>query len=336
MPPAPSARGQGSNDWVVSGPTTASGMPLLANDPHLLVIATRAVARAASGRARLRGPRRGVAVLARDHPRRDAPSCLGRNERHWRRPRPVRGDPERRRDRRPVSRHVGAARDPRRADRVRGEPEPRTLTVRETRHGPIVTHGTAGVLQTTYRPLDRPYALRWTGHESALRPSLALDVVRARDFEEFRQAVLQIACPGQNFVYADVDGHDRLSVHGLVTHSGEAGDGTRPVPGWAGEHEWLGWIPLDELPHEIDPDRAFIATANDDIQPAGYPLPDREGLPSAVPQATDRGAARRTRRPRRAVDASDPARHGLATAALEMVSLLIRLETAYGRASTRR
>ena len=50
-----------------------------------------------------------------------------------------------------------------------------------------------------------------------------------------------------------------------------AGDGTRPVPGWDDDHEWIGWIPPEEMPFQIDPERGFVATANNDIQPPGYP-----------------------------------------------------------------
>src|SRR5207244_9751329 len=135
-------------------------------------------------------------------------------------------------------------------------------TVRETRHGPILTHGTAGVLHTTYRPIDRHYALRWTGHEGALRPSLPLEVARASDVAEFRQAVLQIGCPGQNFVYADVDGTIAYQLTGM--HPIRAsGDGTEPVPGWDDDHEWVGAIEPEELPTVVDPPEGFIVTAND-------------------------------------------------------------------------
>ena len=71
-------------------------------------------------------------------------------------------------------------------------------------------------------------------------------------------------------MYADVDGTIAYQCTGWYPLR-DAGDGTRPVPGWTGEHEWLGWIPLDELPAETNPDGGFIATANHDIQPAGYP-----------------------------------------------------------------
>ncbi len=269
MPRAPSARGQGSNDWVVAGSKTASGMPLLANDPHLLVaqpgpwleLHLRAPGYEARGVALPFSP--GIILGATPHHAWGATNVTGDVQDLYEERLKADGTAVRYRDGwEPLVVHEELI-------TVRGELEPRTVIVRETRHGPIVTHGTAGVLRTTYRPLGPTYALRWTGHESALRPTLPLDVARARDVEGFRRAVLQIGCPGQNFVYADVDGTIAYQCTGWYPLR-QAGDGTRPVPGWTGEHEWLGWIPLDELPNEVNPDRGFIATANHDIQPAGY------------------------------------------------------------------
>jgi penicillin amidase len=50
-----------------------------------------------------------------------------------------------------------------------------------------------------------------------------------------------------------------------------AGNGTSPVPGWTGEHEWDGWIPFDELPWAADPACGYVVTANNRIHDEGYP-----------------------------------------------------------------
>jgi penicillin amidase len=125
------------------------------------------------------------------------------------------------------------------------------------------------VSQTVYRPIERTYALRWTGRDATLRPSLTLEAAQATDAASFAAAVLQIACPGQNFIYADVDGTISHQCTGRFPIRAND-DGTRPIPGWDGDHEWAGWIPPDELPHETDPERGWLATANHDVQPPGY------------------------------------------------------------------
>src|SRR5207247_7983734 len=145
MPLVPSAHGQGSNDWVVAGSRTASGSPLLANDPHLLV--------AQPGpwlEIHLRGPgyeARGVALPF-------TPGViLGATPHHAWGVTNVTGDvqdlyEERLNDDGTAALH-GEAWEPLLVHEerisVRGEPEPRHVTVRETRHGPILTDGVAGI-----------------------------------------------------------------------------------------------------------------------------------------------------------------------------------------------
>ena len=270
MPHAPSASGQGSNDWAVAGSKTASGDPLLANDPHLLV--------AQPGpwlEVHLRAPgydARGVALPF-------TPGViLGATPHHAWGVTNVTGDVqdlyEERLNDEGTAAWYGDAWEPLgvhgESIAVRGEPEPRTVEVRETRHGPLLSHATTGILHPTYRPIDGTYALRWAGREVALRPSLTFEVATAPEVDAFREAVLRVGCPGQNFVYADVDGtiaYQCTGRHPIRRWT----DVSRPVPGWTGDHEWDGWIPLDELPAEVDPERGFVATANHDIQPDGYP-----------------------------------------------------------------
>jgi penicillin amidase len=143
---------------------------------------------------------------------------------------------------------------------VLGETEPRVLEVRETGHGPILDRVPVGDTASAYEDVEGTFALRWVGHETGLRPSTVLRVAEATDFESFRWAVLQVQCPGQNWLYADVDGHIGLQVagrHPIRT----IGDGTEPLP----DHGWDGWIPDPEMPWLLDPEEGRIVTANDGL-----------------------------------------------------------------------
>jgi penicillin amidase len=121
-----------------------------------------------------------------------------------------------------------------------------------------------------YVPLSETYALRWTGHEVAIAPSAFLAIARATDFAGFREALRDVGCPGQNFVYADVDGRIGYQCTGRYPVR-RAGDGTVPVPGWTDEHEWDGKIPFDALPWAEDPAHGYLATANNRIHDEAYP-----------------------------------------------------------------
>ena len=268
----PRPKGEGSNDWVVAGSRTSTGRPLLANDPHLL-----AVQPGAWIEMHLHAPgyeARGVALTF-------SPGILlGTTAHHSWGVTNVSGDVqdlylEHLNDDRTAAEHDGAW-EPltvhREEIQVRGSAEPVVVDVRETRHGPIIETAVVGDMRTEYLPLPstETYALRWTGFDCGIRPSLALDVARATSFEEFRHAAWGVECPGQNFVYADVGGTIGYQCTGRFPIR-RAGDGASPVPGWTGEHGWDGWIPLAELPWATDPACGYLVTANDRIHDDGYP-----------------------------------------------------------------
>ncbi|HEY7399307.1 MAG TPA: penicillin acylase family protein [Actinomycetota bacterium] len=262
--------GQGSNNWAVSGSRTASGKPLLANDPHLMVQQP-----AAWLEFHLRAPgyeARGVALPF-------FPSiALGTTAHHAWGVTNVTGDVqdlflERLNDDRSAAMYEGAWEplEVRREEiRVRGSAEPAVVEVRETRHGPILESYVVGSLRPEFRPLSETYALAWVGREHGVRPSTFLAAARARSFEEFREAAHGLACPGQNFVYADVDGTIGYQLSGLYPVR-RSGDGTVPVPGWTAEHEWTGWIPFEDLPWSMDPERGYLVTANNQPYADDFP-----------------------------------------------------------------
>jgi penicillin G amidase len=141
---------------------------------------------------------------------------------------------------------------------VKGGPDV-TLDVVTTRHGPIITDLIPGE--------TRKIALRWT-----LQDGMGLmffDVDSAQNWEEFRKALSAFIAPGQNAMYADVDGHIGYQAAGRVPIRA-AGDGSLPVSGSDDAHEWKGWIPFDEMPRVYDPPGGILATANGRIAPNGY------------------------------------------------------------------
>ena len=96
------------------------------------------------------------------------------------------------------------------------------------------------------------------------------DVDTAQNWEEFRRAFSQLDAPGQNVVYADVDGNIGYQATGHVPIRA-SGDGSLPVSGADDAHEWKGYIPFEKLPSIYNPPSGVIATANGRIAPDGYP-----------------------------------------------------------------
>ena len=165
-----------------------------------------------------------------------------------------------------------------------------TLTVRETRHGPVITD-----VDDRLKATGTPYALRWTATAEPDRVSEAfLDIDRATDWTTFRAALAKFGAPSQNFVYADVDGHIGYQLPGAIPVRTLATDiGDRPVPGWDGQHEWESYVPFDDLPSVFDPPSGRIV----DRQQRGLlgQGVHRRRVRSRRPRGPDPGADRRGR-----------------------------------------
>jgi penicillin G amidase len=142
---------------------------------------------------------------------------------------------------------------------VKGKPDV-MVNVEVTRHGPIVTE---------LSPSEtRKIALRWTLYDGIRNPFFHVDSVQ--NWEQFRRAFSEFDAPGQNVVYADVDGNTGYQATGKVPIRA-AGDGSLPVNGSDNAHEWTGYLPFDKLPNVLNPTSGIIATANGRITPDGYP-----------------------------------------------------------------
>jgi len=155
---------------------------------------------------------------------------------------------------------------------VRAKPNV-NLDVIVTRHGPIVHRDPP-------EQGGRAYALRWT----ALEPG-GLDfgfplLDEAQNWREFVETTRRISGPGQNTIYADVDGNIGFTIPARIPIRA-SGNGALPVPGDTDEFEWKGYIPFDELPRALNPAGGIIATANARTVDPGYKyyLTDRQAGP---------------------------------------------------------
>ncbi|HUW08933.1 MAG TPA: penicillin acylase family protein [Anaerolineae bacterium] len=147
--------------------------------------------------------------------------------------------------------------------------EPVVARIRLTRHGPIINDAVGGP-EEEWSFGWQPLALSWTGLQpgTLFRSVLLLD--RARNWEEFRTALSLWDVPSQNFVYADVEGNIGYQAPGRIPIRA-AGNGSMPVPGWTGDHEWIGYIPYNELPRSFNPPEGYIVSANNAVVSPDFP-----------------------------------------------------------------
>ena len=257
---------QASNNWVVSGKRTASGKPLLANDPHI-----PAAAPGIWYQTELIAP--GLHVAGVTFP--GAPGIvLGHNDYiAWGATNlgpDVQDVYVEKFDKDNPNRYLTPSgwRDATiRHDeiKVRKGPadlstETQTLDVTVTRHGPIVLEKDA-----------TRYSLRWPALDSDTLESAGLfEANRARNWQEFTGALSHYSGPTQNFVYVDVDGHIGYYGAGRIPIR-KSGDGSVPYDGSTDDGEWTGYIPFDKLPHSFDPPDGIIVTANQRVVGRDYP-----------------------------------------------------------------
>ncbi len=251
---------QGSNNWVVDGTLSATGKPLLANDPHRAIQLPSLrwmVHLVAPGWNVIGAGEPALPGVAAGHNDRVGfgftivgidQQDLYVEETNPANPNEVRfqGRWEPMRIERETLRVKGAA--------------PVEVELKLTAHGPVIHEDLAR---------HRAYALRWVGSEPGTAGYLAsLSLDRARSWPEFLKALERWKVPSENLVYADVDGNIGWQAAGL-TPVRQGWSGLVPVPG-DGRYEWKGFLPLADLPRSFNPAAHSIATANHNVMPPGY------------------------------------------------------------------
>ena len=254
----------GSNNWVVAGSRTFSTRPILANDPHRVIAAP-----SLRYWVHLNAP--GWNVIGGGEPILPGVS-IGHNE-HGAWGLTIYGQDAEDLyvyDTNPANPNEYRYRGAWEAMRVitdsipiKGE-KPEAVELKYTRHGPVLFEDRAN---------RKAYALRAGWLEPGGAPYLAsLRMNQARTWEEFREACSYNNMPSENMVWVDRQGNIGWQASGIQPIR-RGWSGILPVPG-DGRFEWEGYLPITSLPHEVNPRRGFIATANNFIMPDNYPYKD--------------------------------------------------------------
>lgn len=255
----------GSNNWVVSGEKTASGKPLLADDPHL-GLATPSIWYEMHLEAE--DINVGGVIFA------GIPGIiLGHNEHvAWG---VTNTGPDVQQlyleKRNPDDATQFLFEDEWEQAEVISEPievkggERIDYEVVETRHGPVVSEFAEQTDDETV------LSLRWTALDATTELKAILHLNRATNWEEFEKGLEDFLAPTQNFVFAARDGTIAYKANGRIPIYENSSDALLPLPAWEKEYEWKDFIPFDELPKVLNPDKGFIATANNRVAGDEYP-----------------------------------------------------------------
>lgn len=254
----------GSNNWVLAGSRTTTGKPLVASDPH---IALEAVS--CWYEAHLCGGSYNVAGMAYA----GIPAIMfGRNEKvAW----GITNNicslrdlyQERTSPQHPDCFEFGGQWEPQRelteVIKVHSG-DPVTKIVRFSRNGPVVDE----ILPAGARETG-PVTLKWLGSYQGGWLTALLGMGKAKNVAEFREAVRPWHVPTFSLVVADDQGNIAFQSAGRIPLRNHLERGYRQ--GWNPADQWQGLIPFEEMPHLINPDRGWIATANNRVAPDDFP-----------------------------------------------------------------
>lgn len=139
------------------------------------------------------------------------------------------------------------------------------FNVRLTRHGPIVDDVNNVDEEDGYS-----ISMRWTAPELATIPTALYTFNHAKTINDMEKGIEYFKCPGQNVIYADSEGNVGYTASvGIPIRRGF--DGMSPLPGWDGKYEWGGFVPTSKQPHMKNPERGWIASANNKHVGDDYP-----------------------------------------------------------------
>ena len=251
---------EGSNNWVVAPSRTATGRPILANDPHraygapslryIVHLSAPGMDVIGAGEPALPGVSIGhngkvafgLTIFSIDQEDLYVYETNPANPQQYR----YRGAWE---DFRVVRETVA----------VRGRPAV-TVEMRFTRHGPVIYQDAA---------TRRALAVRTAWSAPGMAPYFgSIDYMKAQDFQQFRRAMERWGAPTENQVYADTDGNIGWVAGGLAPVRPNW-DGLMPVPG-DGRYEWKGYLDGAKLPYVLNPKKGWYASANEMNLPPGF------------------------------------------------------------------
>ncbi|UHG90499.1 penicillin acylase family protein [Spirosoma oryzicola] len=268
----------GSNNWIISGNKSASGYPMLANDPH----------RAQSTPSlrywvHLNGP--GWNVIGAGEPTLPGISIGHNDYGAW-------GLTIFETDNEDLYVYETNPANPNQY-RYKGNwvsmktltetipvkgGQPVQATLKYTRHGPVVFED---------KQHHKAYAIRAGWLDTGCSPYLAsLRMNQARNWTEFRQACSYSRIPGENMIWADKTGTIGWQAVGLAPIRKNF-TGLVPVPG-DGRYEWSGYLPIQQLPNKLNPSEGYVATANNNLTPANFPHRDAVGWTWSSPNRAHR------------------------------------------------
>lgn len=258
--------GKGSNNWALSGARTASGATILCDDPHLalnlpslwFVMQLQTPDMNTFGASLPGAP--GVIIGFNDsiswgvtNNYRDVKDFYlikpveGNKNKYW---------------------FAGKQLDfAKRTERIAVKGKPDVVdTIDYTIHGPVTYAGQYG----KDGGLKKPLAMCWMAHRGTNELAAIYKLNRAKNYDQFVDAIMNFQCPAQNFVYADRAGNIAMWGQGQFVNKWR-GQGRFVMDGSDSATLWKELIPMRENPHVLNPGQGYVSSANQTVTDNTYP-----------------------------------------------------------------
>lgn len=258
--------GVGSNNWAVNGSKTASGYPILSNDPHLgltLPSIWYEVQLYAPGLNTYGVSLQGApgVIIGFNEDAAWGTTNTGADVMDW-------YEIKFKDDSKQEYWHDGQWKSTSmriEEIKVRGQ-ETILDTVIYTHHGPVTE------VESDINEEREPayHALRWIAHEPSNDLKTFFGFNRMETYDDFKEAASHYVAPAQNFIFANNEGDIAIWISGKFPnkwkHQGRTvSDGSEPL------YDWQGWIPTEHNPNIKNPDRGFVSSANQESAAPDYP-----------------------------------------------------------------
>ena len=138
---------------------------------------------------------------------------------------------------------------------IKGKPDT-SIAIRSTHHGPIISD-----IHFLTKDASQVLSMSWTGHWVTNELDAWVQLTTMKNWSDFSDALSKFGVPGQNIVYADIEGNIgwRPAVFVPIRKKGFS---MVPRPGWDKSCDWSGKVPYEEMPFQYNPPKGFISTAN--------------------------------------------------------------------------
>ncbi len=139
------------------------------------------------------------------------------------------------------------------------------VEIRYTKHGPVISD-----IYPNQAVVDgHVISMQWTGYEVTNEFRTMYEINWANTFQDFKDALQHFGVPGQNFMYGDREGN--IAMYSTARLPIRKGDKVTLRRGWEPDDDWQGFIPREEMPHIVNPEKGWIANANNKLTTGNYP-----------------------------------------------------------------